>query len=125
VATSAPPSLNAGTQSTSVSISARSASPCSSTRDGPRPLSADVYEGHTIDATRFPAALTALRHRVEQRVGQRAALTLVYDKGHKAKAKQALVDELPVHYVAARVPSQPPALTALLTTAYTPSLNIS
>ena len=90
------------------------------TRDGQSPLYADVYEGNTVDATRVPASLTAIRHRVEQRVGQRADLPLVYDKGNNAKAKQALVDDLPVPYVASLVPSQHPDLTAMPTTAYTP-----
>jgi transposase len=90
------------------------------TRDGQIPLYADVYEGKTVDATRFPASLTAIRHRVEQLVGQLADLTLVYDKGNNSKANQALVDDLPVHYVASLVPSQHPDLTAMPTTAYTP-----
>jgi len=90
------------------------------TRDGQIPLYADVYEGNTVDATRFPVSLTAIRHRVEQLVGQRADLTLVYDKGNNSKANQALVDNLPVHYVASLVPSQHPDLTALPTSAYTP-----
>jgi len=90
------------------------------TRDGQIPLYADVYEGNTVDATRFPTSLTAIRHRVEHLVGHLADLTRVYDKGKNAKAQQALVDDLPVHYVASLVPSQHPDLTALPTTAYTP-----
>jgi transposase len=90
------------------------------TRDGQLPLYADVYEGNTVDATRFPVSLTAIRQRIEHLVGHLADLTLVYDKGNNAKATQALVDELPVHYVASLVPSQPPDLTALPPTAYTP-----
>jgi transposase len=90
------------------------------TRDGQIPLSADVYEGNTVDATRFPTSLTAIRQRVEDLVGHLAELTLVYDKGNKSKANQALVDALPVHYVASLVPSQHLDLTAIPTTAYTP-----
>jgi transposase len=87
------------------------------TRDGQSPLYADVYEGNTVDATRFPVSLTASRPRVEQLVGHLADLTLVDDKGNHAKANQALGDDLPVHYVASLVPSQHPALTAIPTTA--------
>ena len=35
-------------------------------RDGPSPLSADGYDGHTGEATRCPVARTALRQRVER-----------------------------------------------------------
>jgi transposase len=90
------------------------------TRDGQIPLYADVYEGNTVDATRFPTSLTAIRQRVEGLVGHLADLTLVYDKGNNSKANQALVDDLPVHYVASLVPSQHLDLTAIPTTAYTP-----
>ena len=38
-------------------------------RDGQVPLYADIYEGNTVDATRFPASLTAIRQRVERVVG--------------------------------------------------------
>jgi hypothetical protein len=89
------------------------------TREGQSPLYADVYEGTTVDALRFPVSLTAIRHRVEQLVGHLADLILVYDKGNNAQAQQALVDALQVHYVASLGPSQPPALTAIPTTAYT------
>ena len=47
------------------------------TRDGQIPLSADVYEGNTVDATRFPTSLTAIRQRVADLVGHLAELTLV------------------------------------------------
>lgn len=90
------------------------------TRDGQIPLYADVYEGNTVDATRFPASLTAIRQRVERLVGQLEDLTLVYDKGNNSKANQALVDHLPVHYVASLVPTQHPELRAIPTAAYTP-----
>lgn len=39
-------------------------------RDGQIPLYADIYEGNPVDATRFPASLTAIRQRVERMVGQ-------------------------------------------------------
>jgi transposase len=90
------------------------------TRDGQIPLYADVYEGNMVDATRFPASLTAIRQRMERLVGQMEDLTLVYDKGNNAKANQALVDHLPLHYVASLVPTQHPELSAIPTTAYTP-----
>jgi transposase len=90
------------------------------TRDGQIPLYADVYEGNTVDATRFPASLTAIRQRVERLVGQLEDLTLVYDKGNNSKANQAVVDHLPVHYVASLVPTQQPELSAIPTAAYTP-----
>jgi transposase len=90
------------------------------TRDGQIPLYTDVYEGNMVDATRFPASLTAIRQRVEGLVGQLEDLTLVYDKGNNSKANQALVDHLPVHYVASLVPTQHPELSAIPTTAYTP-----
>jgi transposase len=90
------------------------------TREGQIPLYADVYEGNMVDATRFPASLTAIRQRVERLVGQLEDLTLVYDKGNNAKANQALVDHLPLHYVASLVPTQHPELSVIPTTAYTP-----
>ena len=64
-------------------------------RDGQIPLYADLYEGNTVDATRFPASLTAIRQRVERLVGQLEDLTLVYDKGNNSKHNQALVDHSP------------------------------
>jgi hypothetical protein len=90
------------------------------TRDGQSPLDADVYEGHTVEATRFPTSLTAIRQRLEDLVGHLADLTLVYDKGNNAQAHQALVDDLPVHSVASLVPSPHLDLSAMPTTAYTP-----
>jgi transposase len=90
------------------------------TRDGQIPLYADVSEGKRGDATRFPASLTAIRQRVEGLVGQLEDLTLVSDKGNNAQANQALVDHLPVHYVASLVPTQHPALRAIPTATYTP-----
>lgn len=90
------------------------------TRDGQIPLYADVYEGNTVDATRFPPSLTAIRQRVEDLVGHLADLTLVYDTGSNSKANPALVDAVPVHYVASLVPSQHLDLTAIPTTASTP-----
>jgi hypothetical protein len=90
------------------------------TRDGQIPLYADVYEGNMVDATRFPASLTAIRQRLVRLVGQLEDLTLVYDKGNNAKANQALVDHLPVHYVASLVLTQHPELSAIPTVAYTP-----
>jgi transposase len=90
------------------------------TRDGQIPLYADVYEGNMVDATRFPASLTAIRQRVERLVGQLEELTLVYDKGNNAEANQALVDHLPMHYVASLVPTQHPELSAIPTAAYAP-----
>jgi len=39
-------------------------------RDGQIPLYADIYEGNTVDARRFPDSLTAIRQRVERVVGQ-------------------------------------------------------
>ncbi len=89
-------------------------------RDGQIPLYADIYEGNTVDATRFPASLTAIRHRVEHVVGQLEDLTLVYDKGNNSKSNQALVDQRPVHYVASLVPSQHADLSAIPAAAYTP-----
>jgi len=89
-------------------------------RDGHIPLYADIYEGNTVDATRFPASLTAIRQRVERVVGQVEDLTLVYDKGNNSKSNQALVDQLPVHYVASLVPSQHADLSAIPAAAYTP-----
>ena len=72
--------------------------PCSRawrvTREGQLPRSADVSAGHTVEALRCPAAWTARRHRGEQHGGQRAARTLVYAQGNRAKANQALVDVL-------------------------------
>jgi len=38
-------------------------------RDGQVPRYADIDEGNTVDATRFPASLTAIRQRVERVVG--------------------------------------------------------
>lgn len=89
-------------------------------RDGQIPLYADIYQGHTVDARRFPDSLTAIRQRVERVVGQLEDLTLVYDKGNNSKHNQALVDQLPVHYVASLVPSQHADLRAIPTAAYTP-----
>lgn len=89
-------------------------------RDGQIPLYANVYEGNTVDVTQFPVSLTAIRQRVEHLVGQLEDLTLVYDKGNNSKANQALVDQLPVHYVASLVLRQNPDLQAIPTTAYTP-----
>jgi transposase len=77
-------------------------------RDGQIPLYADVYEGNTVDATRFLASLTAIRHRVERLVGPLEDLTLVYDMGNNSKHNQALVDQLPVHYVASLAPGLNP-----------------
>jgi transposase len=39
-------------------------------RDGQIPLYADIYDGNTVDARRFPDSLTAIRQRVERVVGQ-------------------------------------------------------
>jgi transposase len=89
-------------------------------RDGQIPLYASVYEGNQVDAKRLPDSLTAIRQRREQLVGQIEDLTLVYDKGNNSKANQALVDALPVHYVAALVPTQHADLMAIPTRAYTP-----
>lgn len=89
-------------------------------REGQIPLYSYVYEGNKVDATQFPDSLTAIRQRVEQLVGQVEDLTLVYDKGNNSKANQALVDALPVHYVASLVPTQHPDLMAIPTGAYTP-----
>ena len=89
-------------------------------RDGQIPLYASVYEGNQVDAKRFPDSLTAIRQRLEQLVGQIEDLTLVYDKGNNSKANQALVDALPVHYVASLVPTQHADLMAIPTHAYTP-----
>lgn len=89
-------------------------------REGQIPLYSYVYEGNKVEATQFPDSLTAIRQRVEQLVGQVEELTLVYDKGNNSKANQALVDALPVHYVASLVPTQHPDLMAIPTAAYTP-----
>ena len=89
-------------------------------RDGQIPLYASVYEGNQVDAKRFPDSLTAIRQRLEQLVSQIEDLTLVYDKGNNSKANQALVDALPVHYVASLVPTQHADLMAIPTHAYTP-----
>jgi len=89
-------------------------------REGQIPLYSYVYEGNKVDATQFPDSLTAIRQRVEQRVGQVEDLTLVYDKGNNSKANQALVDALPVHYVASLVPTQHADLMAIPTGASTP-----
>jgi transposase len=89
-------------------------------RDGQIPLYASVYEGNKVDAKQFPDSLTAIRQRLEHLVGQIEALTLVYDKGNNSKANQTLVDALPVHYVAALVPTQHAGLMAIPTSVYTP-----
>jgi transposase len=89
-------------------------------RDGQIPLYASVYAGNQVDAKQFPDSLTAIRQRLEHLVGQVEDLTLVYDKGNNSKANQALVDALPVHYVAALVPTQHADLMALPTQVYTP-----
>jgi hypothetical protein len=90
------------------------------TRDGQIPLDADVYAGHMVAATRFPAALTAIRPRVERLVGPLEDLTLVDDTGNHAKPNQTLLDQLSGHYVAALVLPQHPALRAIPTTASSP-----
>jgi hypothetical protein len=89
-------------------------------RDSQIPLYSYVYEGNRVDATPFPDALPAIRPRVEQLVGHLEALTLVYDKGNHSTANQALVDALPVHYVASLVPAPHADLLAIPTSAYTP-----
>jgi transposase len=88
-------------------------------RDGQIPLYSYVYEGNRVDAKQFPDSLTAIRQRVEQLVGQIEDLTLVYDRGNNSKTNQALVDALPVHYVASLVPTQHADLMAIATQAYT------
>jgi transposase len=89
-------------------------------RDGQIPLYASVYEGTKGEAKQFPDSWTASRQRLEHLIGHIADLTLGYAKGHNSKATPALVDALPVHYVAALVPTQHAALMALPTQAYTP-----
>lgn len=89
-------------------------------REGQIPLYSYVYEGNKVDATQFPDSLTAIRRRIEQLVGHVEEITLVYDKGNNSKANQALVDALPVHYVASLVPTQHPDLMAIPIGAYTP-----
>lgn len=88
-------------------------------RDSQIPLYSYVYEGNRVDAKQFPDSLTAIRQRVEQLIGHIEALTLVYDKGNNSKANQALVDALPVHYVASLVPTHHADLMAIPTSAYT------
>ena len=88
-------------------------------RDGQIPLYSYVYEGNRVDTKQFPDSLTAIRQRVEHLVGQVEDLTLVYDRGNNSKANQALVDALPVHYVASLVPSQHADLMAIPTRSYT------
>jgi len=86
-------------------------------REGQIPLYSYLYEGNKVDATPFPDSLSAIRQRVEQLVGQVEDLPLVYDKGNHSKATQALVDTLPVHYVASLVPTPHPDLMAIPTEA--------
>jgi hypothetical protein len=89
-------------------------------RDRQMPLYSYVYAGNRVDATQFPASLTAIRQRVEGLVGQMEDLTLVYDTGNNSKANQARVDALPVHYVASLVPAHHADLMAIPTHADTP-----
>jgi hypothetical protein len=84
-------------------------------RDGQLPLSAAVDASTPVDATQVPDSLTAIRQRRAQRVGQVEDLTLGSDKGHTSPAQQALVHALPVHEVAALVPTQQAALRAMPT----------
>ncbi len=89
-------------------------------RDGQIPLYSYVYEGNRVDVKQFPDSLSAIRQRLEQILGQIEDLTLVYDKGNNSKTNQALVDTLPVHYVASLVPTQHTELMAIATSSYTP-----
>jgi transposase len=89
-------------------------------RESQIPLYSYVDEGNRVDAKQFPDSLTAIRHRVEQLLGQIEEITLVYDKGNNSKANQALVDALPVHYVASLVPTHHADLMDIPTHAYTP-----
>lgn len=89
-------------------------------RDGHLPRYADRYAGKTVEATRFPASLTAIRQRGERWVGPWEDLTLVDAQGHHSTHHQTLVDPLPVHDVASLVLTQHPDLRAMPTTANAP-----
>lgn len=70
------------------------------------PLLSTTYRGNTVDVTRFPQTITAVRTRLAEIGASLQALTLVYDRGNNSQQNQRLVDEEKIHYVGALTPTQ-------------------
>ena len=69
------------------------------------PMFHDSYQGNKPDSQLFADSIAGLIERLRRLLGDLEAVTLVFDRGNNSQANLS-AETLPLHYVAALVPSQ-------------------